>query len=313
MVAPFRGTNSSAYLLASGGAYSTTFTRYNSDGSNPQAVNFVDSQAVESFDWVDNDTLICNDYSSGNRSRLYLAKVVANPFSISRSTLWNANGYVTSAASTRIRNVRVGDVYSGYAYYGDNGVSANPKVYALNLATGVETQVGAWNGSLKEGTAGGAATGSWGLWTVVERRGYLYLHTSDDGIQVYNMTSATTLGSLHAAYSDAVLDAVTTDPAGSAYYGFDVSPNGTKFLLGSYVGKVYEVGPPILSATQLGLDLILSWPAPVTAVTIQSSPNLSTGFTDLDPQPSVVVNGNLNTVTVPIGPDRVFFRLRKSF
>jgi len=265
MVAPFRGAYSSTYLLASGGWYgdtpntfAPTFTQYTLDGFMRVEANSVDDQVVESFDWVNNGTIICTDYTSGNRKRLYLADVVAEPFSISRNTTWNANGYITSAATTRIRNVRVGGMYSGYAYYGDNAVSVNPKVYALNLATGVETEVGHWNGTLKAGVAGGAATDSWGLWTVVERGGYLYLQSSDDGIQVYNMTDATTMGSLYTEYSKAELDALTggTTPA---YYGFDVSLDGTKLLLGGYTGNVYELGPPILRATGAGTDVMLSW------------------------------------------------------
>jgi hypothetical protein len=248
MVTSFRSAYSSTYMLASGGAASTTLTRYDFNGNNPQAVDFVDTQRVESFDWVDDNTIICNDYTSGNRRRLYLATVVAEPFSVSRNTLWNADGYITSAATTRIRNVRLGEMYSGYAYYGDNGVSVNPKVFALNLATGVETEVGSWNGTLKAGVAGGAATDSWGLWTVVERGGYLYLQSSDDGIQVYSMTGPTTMGSLYTSYSKAELDAATGGTP--AYYGFDVAPNGLGLLLGGYTGGVYEFqerGAPIAS------------------------------------------------------------------
>jgi hypothetical protein len=39
-------------------------------------------------------------------------------------------------------------------------------------------------------------TGSFGLWTVVERGGLLYVQTTDNGIQVYEMNSATSLGQL---------------------------------------------------------------------------------------------------------------------
>ena len=159
--------------------------------------------------------------------------------------------------------MRVGEIYPNYAYYGDNQVSANPKVYALNLTTGVATEVGNWNGTLKAGTAGGAATGSWGLWTVVERGGYLYLQSSDDGIQVYSMTGPTTLGSLYTAYSKAELDAATGGTP--AYYGFDVAPGGVRLLLGGYTGSVYELqkqGAPYLPSqlqlrvtTDLATDL----------------------------------------------------------
>ena len=241
MVAPFRGASSSTYMLACGGLL-TSFTRYDWNGSNPQDALFPDSQATESFDWVDDDTIISTDYTSGNRKRLYLVEVAANPFALTRNTNWNANGYATSAITTRIRNVRVGEGagFSNYAYYGDNGVSVNPKVYALNLTTGVETELGSWNGTLKAGVAGGAETDSWGLWTVVERGGYLYLQSSDDGIQVYNMIDPTTLGSLYTFYSAEVLQAATGD-AKKATYGFDVAPNGEGLLLAAISGSVYEL------------------------------------------------------------------------
>ena len=243
MVAPFRGADSSTYMLASGGSL-TSFTRYDWNGANPLDLLFPDSQAVESFDWVDNDTIICTDYTSPNRKRLYLVDVTANPFTLTKNTTWNANGYITSAITTRIRNVRVGEGagagFSNYAYYGDNGVSVNPKVYALNLTTGVETLLGSWNGTLKAGIAGGAETDSWGLWTVVERGGYLYLQSSDDGIQVYSMTDPTTMGALYTFYSPEALQAITGDTK-KVLYGFDASPNGEGLLLAAISGTVYEV------------------------------------------------------------------------
>jgi hypothetical protein len=63
-----------------------------------------------------------------------------------------------------------GDGYSGYAYYGDNGIADNPKVYAVNLTNGFETVLGSWNSTLRTGF-----TTSFGLLTAVERGGYLYL------------------------------------------------------------------------------------------------------------------------------------------
>jgi hypothetical protein len=263
MVAPFRGANSSTYMMASGGAntdgttFAATFTRYNFDGTSPVTADTIDGQVVESFDWVDDDTIISTCYISGERKKLYLTDVAAEPFALTKNTTWNAAGFISSAATTRIRNVRVGETYPNYAYYGDNAVSVNPKVYAVNLTTGAETEVGHWNGTLKAGTAGGAATGSWGLWTVVERGGYLYLQSSDDGIQVYSMTDATTMGSLYTAYSKAELDAATGGTP--AYYGFDVAPNGVRLLLGGYTGNVYELqrqGAPYLP-TQLQLSMTI--------------------------------------------------------
>ena len=223
---------------------------------------------------------------------------------MTKNTTWNANGYVTTPVSTRIRNVRKGDVYSGYAYYGDAGQNSNPGFYAIDLATGVSTLLG------NLGTLTG--TGSFGLWTVIERGGYLYVQTTDNGIQVYNLTSATVLGSLYATYTKAELDAATGYTA--QYYGLDVSADGKQILLGASLGNVYELEPALrLSITQSGRSVILSWPASHTGVVVESSATLEpSGFADLSPQPAVTAVGDLNIAIIPADPAApAFFRLRK--
>ena len=173
-----------------------------------------------------------------NRKRLYLVDVTAEPFALTKNTTWNADGWTNTPVSTRIRNVRVGQTDTNYAYYGDNGVADNPKVYAIDLSTGVSTELGHWDGVLK-GDRGGA-TGSFGLWTVVERGGYLYLQSSDDGIQVYSMSGPTTMGAMVASYSPEQLRAITG--GGSVpYYGFDVAADGEGMILGDFVGNVFEL------------------------------------------------------------------------
>ncbi len=306
MVAPFRGSYRTNFLLgsSSAAAATVTFTRYDFDGNNPFSIDSPDSMTVDAFDWVDEDTVIYAVYSSGHRKELYLADVYADPFFIIKNLAWNANGFVTSSVTTRIRNVRKGDVYSGYAYYGDAGLNSNPKFYALDLTNGVETLLGSL------GTLTGS--GSFGLWTVLERDGYLYVQTTDNGIQVYAMSNATTLGPLYATYTKAQLDTLT---AGSAqYYGLDVSTDGRTLLLGGLEGKVFEFnGRPILTAAPSGTNLVLSWPAWAGAPAIEVSTNLSQGFRELAPRPAVLPNGNLNTATVPIppSPSQSFFRLRQ--
>jgi hypothetical protein len=182
-------------------------------------------------------------------------------------------------------------------------VNANPNFYAIDLATGSETLLG------NAGTLTGG--GSYGVWTVVERGGYLYVQTTDNGIQIYNMTDATTLGSLYTTYAKADLDAITGYTG--QYYGMDVTPDGTQLLLGGAAGVVFELGPPILSMARSGTGALLYWPKAVTAVRIQASPSLSPpDFSDLDPQPPIQVNGKLNTAPVSTSGDHTFFRLRKT-
>ncbi|MBI3851360.1 MAG: hypothetical protein HY298_13950 [Verrucomicrobia bacterium] len=306
MVAPFRGANRKTYMIgsSSAAASTTTFARYDFDGNNPVTIDSPDTLTVDAFDWVDDDTIIYAIYTSGNRNKLYLADVVAEPFSATLNTTWNANGYITTSVSARIRNVRVGDVFRGYAYYGDAGQNTNPNFYALNLATGAETLLG--NLGILTGS------GSFGLWTVVERDGYLYVQTTDNGVFIYKMTNATTLGPLYTTYTKAQLDAAT-GYTGLQYFGFDATVDGKKLLLGALEGKVFELeGRPLLGIAQSGNAVVLSWPATIYSEIIQSSGSLSpVSFSDLSPQPTILQEGELNTVNIPLGNTNTFFRLRK--
>lgn len=307
MVARFRGANSTVYLFGASGASTTTFSRYDYTGENLVDVAVPgEGQTSEGFDWVDEDTIIYTTYNpSANRKRLSLADVVAEPFSVTPNTQWNENGFITTSVSTRIRNVRVGDVYSGYAYYGDSGQNSNPQFFALNLETGTETLLG--NAGVLTGG------GSFGVWTVVERGGYLYVQTTDNGIQVYQMTSATSLGDVYATYTKAEIDEATGYIG--QYYGLDVSSDGTTLVLGGAEGIVYELEahrdePLALHIARQGGNVVLSWPDSATDAVIQGSTTVE-GFSDLDPQPLVESSGNGFNATVPISGDSMFFRLRK--
>jgi hypothetical protein len=113
MVAPFRGANSSVYLLGSSGANNNTtlFTRYDFNGENPADEPVPgEGQGAEGFDWVNDDTIIYTTYNpTSSRRRLALAQIEAEPFVILSDPRWNANGFIETTATTRIRNVRVGD------------------------------------------------------------------------------------------------------------------------------------------------------------------------------------------------------------
>ena len=306
MVAPFRGANRFTYMMGSShiiGGEQPTFTRYDWDGFNPISTYTADSLAAAGWDWVDNDTIIYTVYTPTYRTRLCLADVVAEPFSIAFNTTWNPNGYVETSVTTRIRNVRVGDVYRGYAYYGDAGQNNNPKFYAINLATGAETELG----SLPTLTG----SGSFGLWTAVERDGYLYVQTTDNGVYVYKMTDATTLGPLYTTYTKAQLDAATG--GSTQYFGWDAAVDGKRLLIGGLQGNVYELqGRPSLAISRSGASVQLSWSASVAAQVLQSATSLSAGdFSDVTPQPPFVQDGELTKASVSIGSTTTFFRLRK--
>ncbi|MCK5272620.1 MAG: hypothetical protein KAJ52_08575 [Sedimentisphaerales bacterium] len=243
------------YILAAGDYGNDLFSRFDPDLSLSSRV-FATNVNVRpsSYDWVDENTIIHNSYLSGLRQNLYLTDVNAEPFQVTANTTWNANGYVTTPATVRIRNVRVGDVYSGYAYYGDAAVNT-AGFWAINLATGVSTRLG---------TVEITGSGSWGLWTVKELDGYLYVHTTDNGIYIYNMIDATTLGTLHTRYTKDVLDALTEST--DQNNGFDVAADGRRMLITAGRGRAVEFGlprmDPVNGAVNVLVDTNLSWQPP---------------------------------------------------
>jgi len=218
------------YVLLAGGAENDYFSRIDPNLNLATRVLAKTLPVMpSSFDWVDADTVIHTSYKSGLRTNLYLTDIKASPFQVAANTTWNANGYVTTGATTRIRNVRVGDHYQGYAYYGDSGVKS-AGFWAINLATGVSTRLGALDVT---------GDGSWGLWTVKEVDGFLYVHMTHDGIYVFTLADATTLGTLHSRYPKAQLDALAKDT--NPNWGFDVVDDGATMLLSAGLGRVIEI------------------------------------------------------------------------
>jgi hypothetical protein len=318
MFGRLRGPGGATYLMGSGGSngdadpgpetFAFDFTRYETWGGNPATANSIDNQVVETFDWVDDDTMISTCYMSGQRKKLYLTDVTVDPFTLTRNTTWCADGWTNTPVSTRIRNVRVGQTYTGYAYYGDAGNDNNPKFYAINLATGASTELGS-AGPLHHVNL------SWGLWTVVERGNYLYVQTTDDGIQVYGpMINATNKGPLFATYTKAELDTLTGRVDNDQYYGMDLSSDAGKMLLGGPLGSVYVLEREFeVNISKSGSNVILSWPSYYAGAVVESSPTSQPGsFTDHNPQPAKVALGDRVTATVSIALDApTFFRLRR--
>ncbi len=253
---PFRGDNSESYILVGGGNANNYFRRYSFDLTDPVAVESPFGTTMsDGWDWVNDGTIIFPGYDSGTRSTLYLMDVAADPFAVSANTRWNSDGYVGTSAD-RIRNVRVGKTYTNYAYYGESNNNADPGLYALDLATGTETKLGELGGL--------TGTGSHGVFTVLEAGGFLFVQTTNEGIFVYNMEDATTLGTslsgdpLVPYYSKALLNTVTGVTGSN--YSFDVSPDLTKMLLPYGGNAVFHLVPEpstLLLVTIGGLGLLL--------------------------------------------------------
>ena len=155
---------------------------------------------------------------------------------------------------------------------------------------------------------------SFGLWTVIERGGYLYVQTTDNGIQVYGpMINATNKGPLCMTYTKAELDALTGVAPDDQYYGMDLSADGRNMVLGAALGNAYVLEPACsLSITQLGTNVVLSWPAYYTNAVVEFTSSFDTAFADLTPAPAVVTEGDVRKTTIPADPAvPVFFRLRR--
>jgi len=230
MLSPMGG-NSTNWVIGSGGSaggndYFKRFD-YATMANQTIATNDVGDLEPNSFDWVDSDTIISASYQI--RNRLYLFDVVADPFSTTLNTSWNTNGYVDAVAGIRIRNIRVGDWYNGYAYFADSLV-VNPTIYAVDLATGAITSIGSVSVTL----------GYAGVWQCKEVEGYMYIQTTTDGIYVYDMTDATTLGTLYTHHTHAQL----VDVAGTAThcYGSDVADSGSTIIWGREGTAIAELG-----------------------------------------------------------------------
>ncbi len=248
---PFRGDHSESYILVGGGNANNYFRRYAFDLTDPVAIESPFGTTMsDGWDWVNDNTIIFPGYASGMRNRLYLMDVAADPFALSVNTQWNPDGYAETSAA-RIRHVRAGKTYTNYAYYGESNNNVDPGLYALDLTTGAETKLGELGGL--------TGTGSFGVFTVMEAGGYLFVQTTDNGIFVYNMEDATTLGAslsgdpLVPYYSKALLNSVTGVTGSN--YSFDVSPDLTRILLPYGGNAVFHLVPEPSTAALLGLAI----------------------------------------------------------
>lgn len=220
MISVMGGGTNRTWVIAAGGNLNAFFSRMDYSTLSNRVFAADGAIRANTFAWVDEDTIIASSYESGLRNRLYLYDITADPFTVTPNTTWNENGYVVTPVTKRIRSVAKGDVYSGYAYFSDNEQTNPCTFFAVNLATGESSLLGSLAG----------LTDSYGIWAVKEAGGYLYLQTTADGIFVYSMVNATTLGSLVAHHTKAQITAATGKSDKS--YGFDVADNGQRIILG---------------------------------------------------------------------------------
>ena len=104
----------------------------------------------------------------------------------------------------------------------------------INLTNGAENAIG----TISLAPVGGYVSAP-GPWTCKEVQGYLYVQTADDGIYVYDMTNATTLGALYTHHTKAQLNTITKNTTSN--YGCDVSDRGRSILLSAGSGRIAEL------------------------------------------------------------------------
>jgi len=144
------------------------------------------------------------------------------------------------------------------------------------------------------------------------------VHTTDNGIQVYQMINATNLGALQMTYTKDDID-VATGYTGQ-YWGFDLTQDRKEMVVAGSQGAVFDLAARIelptesfvLTMALSNSDVVLSWPGSITGAVIQSSAKLvPANFVDLSPQPTVTQVQNRNQATLRPDQSAVFYRLRK--
>lgn len=86
---------------------------------------------------------------------------------------------------------------------------------------------------------------------------------------------------------------------------------GTYALTGGFLAAVLQApGAPPLSIARAGASFVLSWSGPASGFTLQQTPALGQpSWTDVSQLPADI--GGIRSVTVPLVPGGVFFRLKK--
>lgn len=92
MWSPMDGGTSTDWVLLAGGADEGRFSRlpYNAENTDERVFAGPANREPNSFDWVDNDTVIYSSYEF--RDTIYLADVTADPFTVTANTTWNIDG-----------------------------------------------------------------------------------------------------------------------------------------------------------------------------------------------------------------------------
>ena len=98
----------------------------------------------------------------------------------------------------------------------------------------------------------------------------------------------------------------TNNPAG----GPDSSAETTLYTVINHPAAI--VAAPGITATKVGANLIISWPADAGSFTLQSTSTIApTSWADVSPQPAFVQVGNSFQMTLPIGLGNAFLRLAR--
>ncbi|MBI3415999.1 MAG: RHS repeat protein [Verrucomicrobia bacterium] len=106
----------------------------------------------------------------------------------------------------------------------------------------------------------------------------------------------------------------TYDPAGrlvSADYGAGKSASYAYDNAGNLL-QSSQPAPGLLIGALAGNQVTLSWPAASAGFVLQTSPSLGSGAQWIDVSVTPAAEGNLSVVTINVGSETQFYRLRKN-
>ncbi|MDD4018529.1 MAG: hypothetical protein PHV28_11365, partial [Kiritimatiellae bacterium] len=105
MISVMGGGTNKTWVIAAGGNGNDYFSRMDYATLSNRVFATGGAIRANTFAWVDEDTIIASSYMGGSRTNLYLFDITADPFTVTPNTTWNANGYVATPVTERIRSI----------------------------------------------------------------------------------------------------------------------------------------------------------------------------------------------------------------
>lgn len=94
--------------------------------------------------------------------------------------------------------------------------------------------------------------------------------------------------------------------------GADSTAETTLYTVISHPAALPDPTPPVLSIAQSGNNVVVSWALNTCDYRVQTAASVNGPYTDMNPQPGVVISGNSKSVSIPAGGNSLFVRLRRN-